>query len=357
MDGLAADTGTEHHDQAEPTGLLGPRCERAALRLDDRHVELWRGEVCDRLLDADAPWSAGQRLELDLEVVTRGGLVSLAVASPPGGPALARDQRRVAASRGPMMLGLTVVTAGRGELELEGRTVALEAGDVCLLSSPVRFRKRMGAGYGEAFLYCPLALAEAALGRAAPALEPGLAARSPTTAILADTLVSIRRQAARLAPDDWSPLVAAVLELAGAAFAPPRLAPEPSSAAEVAWRARIERYIDDHLAEPALTPPVVAAALKLSLRYLHKLFEPTGRSVAATIHARRLDRARVALLDRAHRLRSIAEISRAVGFRRADHFSRAFRARFGVSARDLRAAPRSQRLVLAGGERRQPGAQ
>ena len=61
-------------------------------------------------------------------------------------------------------------------------------------------------------------------------------------------------------------------------------------------------------------------------------------SVAATIQARRLERSRVLLLDPARRRWSIADLARAVGFARADHFSHAFRARFGVTARELRAS-------------------
>ena len=48
MDGLAADSGIER-----PEAEGGAPFERAALRLDDRHLDLWRDEVCDRLLDAE----------------------------------------------------------------------------------------------------------------------------------------------------------------------------------------------------------------------------------------------------------------------------------------------------------------
>ena len=38
--------------------------DRLVLDLDERHVGVWREEVCDRILDADAPWSAGAKLDL-----------------------------------------------------------------------------------------------------------------------------------------------------------------------------------------------------------------------------------------------------------------------------------------------------
>lgn len=319
-------------------GMDGLGSDSAAVVLDDRHLEVWRDHLCDRLLDADAPWSAGQQLDVALAVVARGDLVALNLASGHSGPALARDRRRIAASRGPAMLGLTVVTAGRAELELEGTTLELGAGDVCLLASHSRFRKRVGAGYAESFLYCPLATAEATVGPTARALTPGVAARTPLLAVLADTLRSIGRHAAHLDAADWQPLVGSVMSLTAAAFAPrPPADDTVTSAADVARRARIDRHIDAHLADPTLSPPTLAAAVHISLRYLHRLFEGRGASVAATILARRLDRARALLHDRAWRHRPIADIARAVGLPRADHFSRAFRARFGVPPRAVRA--------------------
>lgn len=102
--------------------------------------------------------------------------------------------------------------------------------------------------------------------------------------------------------------------------------------------ARAIRYIDAHLAEPALSPTTIAAGLGMSLRYLHLLFED-GASVGATILGRRLERCHAALRDDADH-RSISEIAFAWGFNDAAHFSRTFRARFGVSPRELRASLR-----------------
>ena len=154
-------------------------------------------------------------------MVARGPVVALTLATALGGAALARDRRRVAAARGPYMLGLTVVTAGRAELDIDGGAVELGAGDVCLLASPVEFHKRVGAGYAETFLYCPLTVAEAALGRPTPALTLGRAARGPLTEILADTVVSVGRHAHRLTDAEWAPLLGSILGLAAAAFGPP----------------------------------------------------------------------------------------------------------------------------------------
>jgi transcriptional regulator GlxA family with amidase domain len=62
--------------------------------------------------------------------------------------------------------------------------------------------------------------------------------------------------------------------------------------------ARLEaakHHIDQHLAEPGLTPGSTAAALGISLRHLHLLFEPTGISFAQYVTQRRLLQCRAAL--------------------------------------------------------------
>src|SRR5262249_21685259 len=75
--------------------------------------------------------------------------------------------------------------------------------------------------------------------------------------------------------------------------------------------ARLEgakRHIDQHLAEPGLTPASTAAALGISVRHLHLLFEPTGISFAQHIAQRRLLHCRAALAGPTGTRRSVADI-------------------------------------------------
>jgi hypothetical protein len=50
-----------------------------------------------------------------------------------------------------------------------------------------------------------------------------------------------------------------------------------------------KEYIALHLSEPDLSPASVAAAIKISVRQLHLLFEPTGTSFAQHVLAKRLE--------------------------------------------------------------------
>ena len=105
--------------------------------------------------------------------------------------------------------------------------------------------------------------------------------------------------------------------------------------------ARLEaakRYIDQHLAEPGLMPASTAAALGISLRQLHMLFEPTGTSFARYVTQRRLQRCRSALTSPTGIARSVVDIALGWGFNSLATFYRAFEREFGLPPTAVRGA-------------------
>jgi AraC-like DNA-binding protein len=106
---------------------------------------------------------------------------------------------------------------------------------------------------------------------------------------------------------------------------------------------QIKRYINLHLAQPNLTPARVASAHKISVRQLHRLFEPTGTSFAQYVLSRRLDECRATLLSPASARRSVADVALGWGFNSLAAFYRSFSDRCGVAPRELRASMRHER--------------
>ena len=94
---------------------------------------------------------------------------------------------------------------------------------------------------------------------------------------------------------------------------------------------QVKDYVTLHLSEPDLTPARVAAAMKISVRQLHFLFEPTETSFAEHVLARRLEECRAILESPSNRTRSVTDIAYAWGFNSLASFYRAFGQRFGVS--------------------------
>ncbi|RJL33525.1 helix-turn-helix domain-containing protein [Bailinhaonella thermotolerans] len=96
----------------------------------------------------------------------------------------------------------------------------------------------------------------------------------------------------------------------------------------------IESWIEDHLGDPALTPAVVARAHHISVRQLYRVFQAQGRTVAAHIRSRRLERCRRDLLTRPD---PVAVIAARWCFPDPAGFSRAFRRAYGLSPAAYRA--------------------
>jgi AraC-like DNA-binding protein len=81
--------------------------------------------------------------------------------------------------------------------------------------------------------------------------------------------------------------------------------------------------------QPGLDPARVAADLGMSVRYLHRLLEPTGRSFAEHLLKHRLDHAAAMLRDPDCAVLKIGAIATRAGFADISHFNRSFRRAFG----------------------------
>lgn len=100
---------------------------------------------------------------------------------------------------------------------------------------------------------------------------------------------------------------------------------------------RIRQYIDTNLASVDLGPTQIAAAHFISTRHLHSVFHEQGTTVSSWIRERRLERCRRDLLDVLLADRPVAAVAARWGFVDAAHFSRVFRAAYGISPSELRA--------------------
>lgn len=99
---------------------------------------------------------------------------------------------------------------------------------------------------------------------------------------------------------------------------------------------QITEHISANLGMPDLSPRSIAEANYISTRHLHALFAEQDTTVSAWIRERRLDRCRRDLADPALAHRGVASIAASWGFSDAAHFSRVFRAAYGVSPSELR---------------------
>jgi AraC-like DNA-binding protein len=109
---------------------------------------------------------------------------------------------------------------------------------------------------------------------------------------------------------------------------------------------RAKIYVECHLGEPGLDPARLAAAMGVSLRRLQELFQARGQCVSEWIWERRLAAAADRLADPTWAPVALGAVAYHCGFTSQAHFSRRFRARFGLPPSEFR----RQRLGGSSGE-------
>jgi AraC-like DNA-binding protein len=100
---------------------------------------------------------------------------------------------------------------------------------------------------------------------------------------------------------------------------------------------RVQAFVRAHLTDPHLTPEAIAAAHHISVRHLYKTFAGAGLRLEQWLIALRLEGARHDLARSDRRHRTIAAVAHHWCFPNTSHFTRRFRAAYGMSPREWQA--------------------
>ncbi|MFF5079417.1 helix-turn-helix domain-containing protein [Actinoplanes sp. NPDC000266] len=114
---------------------------------------------------------------------------------------------------------------------------------------------------------------------------------------------------------------------------------------------RVLADMRSHLADPELSPAAVASRHHISVRYLHRILQRENIRFGEWVRHNRLERARRDLAVSGHSDTPVAVIARRWGFTDAGHFSRAFRAAYGLSPREWRSTHQQADAPASGPQR------
>lgn len=120
--------------------------------------------------------------------------------------------------------------------------------------------------------------------------------------------------------------------------------------AKAAHRLRAHAAIADRFVDPDFNVTALASSLRMSVRYVHMLFEDQESGAGGLLRETRLARAAQLLADEAWREATIAGVAAASGFRGADSFSRAFTRAHGMTPSDFRVRSRDGDRVSGSGD-------
>ncbi|MFJ4690092.1 helix-turn-helix domain-containing protein [Streptomyces sp. NPDC088766] len=275
----------------------------------------------------------------------------LRVATVDGGPLSVRRSPRLIGPDDDQLLVVTLLVAGVAGFEQDGREADLSPGEIVFCDTARPLRMTFPQPFRTKSLLLPrrlLGLDESDLRRltAAP-LRPDTTVGS----LLAPFLGRLVDTAATYPPSTGEALARHVVDLL-TVLVGERLHQERADASGESRTLlpRIQTFIDLHLADPDLTPDAIARAHRISVRYLHKLFQAEGVTVGRWIQRRRLQECRRELARREAAARTIAATARQWGFTSAAHFSRVFRDAYGLSPAEWRDfAARARRVPASPG--------
>jgi AraC-like DNA-binding protein len=239
-----------------------------------------------------------------------------------------------------------VQTSGRGRISQDGRDAELDPGDLALTDSTRPFQLDFNREFSQSVLQIPRELLLSRVGPAERFTANRIDGRRGLARLLSPMLQSLERQLHDIPIDTHERVGGNAIDLIATALLS-ESGETPISAAMT--RVRVKFWIETHLADD-LSGERIAAACRLSVRHLNRLFAGEGTSLMQHVWERRLAHCRRNLLAPRMSNRPIGEIALAAGFKDLSHFSRAYRVRFGRTARDDRAAPdpryRSETHVL-----------
>ena len=241
-------------------------------------------------------------------------------------PRLARDDMEPA-----LFLGVQV--AGSSMVIQDGREAVLRPGDLALYDTTRPYTLVNDGGIDHHYFRVPrdlLALPQRALDRA---VAVRFDRDEPLVALVSGYLTRLAEQplppAARAAVS--VPSVELIRALVTTRAGATRLARESLS------RTLVDRALEHartHLSDPGLSPERIAAALNVSVRRLYAAMAEVDISLAGWVRTQRLEACRHELARARHL--TVAAVATRGGFVDPAHFSRVFRAEFGMSPREWR---------------------
>ncbi len=237
--------------------------------------------------------------------------------------------------------GLYVVLQVEGESQYAqgGATQLLNPGDFVVVDASQTTEAHCDVPAAQAVLFIPLSAVPADLSHPMRMKVRRFDGTDGVGAMASEFLATFVKHAPHLPEPQAERLLRALADiLSTASLSLEEQTVQSSSKRQSFHLNRILQYLSANLRDPDLTPTTIAAAHDISRRYLGKLFEGRGVSITRYVWGQRLDRCRRELEDPLSAHKQITQIAFAWGFNSASHFSRAFKERFGMSPKQVRAA-------------------
>lgn len=253
-----------------------------------------------------------------------------------GGPHVVERTPRQAAQDDLPSFKVSLMLAGTGLLVQDGRETVLRPGDLAVYDTSRPYALEFDRDFRSLVVMFPQRRIELPGGMIRQLTAVRLGGDSGVGAIVAPFLGHLGDHLEQLEQAPGTRLTHSTLDLVSTLFSA-ELGSSARQDPHGVLLDRIRAHIEEHLASADLTPTSIAAAHFISTRHLHALFHDTGTTVSAWIRQRRLEHCRRDLLAPQLADVPVSAVATRWGFIDAAHFSRAFKAEFGLPPREYRA--------------------
>lgn len=228
-------------------------------------------------------------------------------------------------------VAVLITRSGSETVTQEVAEAYMRPGDAVAWDSTRPARFEVWEPLAKRSLLIPRSALDEVSGRAWTSAGVLLDGKAPAVRLLIGYLDALSRTLPDLSMSGVSAARNATLELFIGALQPGGSV--DSSIVGPALRANMERWIESHLLVGEVTPAAIAAAHNVSVRTLYRVFEMTGETVGEVVRVRRLAKARRDLTESGEPISTIAYRWR---FSDSSHFSKAFKAHYGVCPSEYR---------------------
>jgi AraC-like DNA-binding protein len=307
-----------------------------------QRLAYWTDLVCDTYVQLDCDAAAG-RSSIDGDIIAD-ELASLRLSKVTATPQIVRRTAAKIAHANEDYFLVSIQTRGEGLILQDDRVARLQPGDFALYDSTRPYELRFDGSFQQYVLQLPGPTLRTALHRTDALTASAVSGQRGAGHLMIGMIRTLAADIDTLTPASAHAVAESVTQILIAGLsALPAARQAPVSHLTAYHRERIKACARARLRDPGLSVASLAQELRLSPSTLHRCWSGEPCGLSEWIWAQRLDAARHDLCDPNQASRSVSEIAYSWGFNDAAHFSRAFRGRFGRSAREFRAGAREMR--------------
>jgi AraC-like DNA-binding protein len=301
-----------------------------------QRLEAWRSVVCDTLGPLDMRADPDTPLHGEIEA---GQLGSVGV-----GRVLTSTPHSVHRTRGlirrdsPELYRVVLAVAGNLTIAQDDRSSRLAPGEFAIYDFTRPYDLAYETGVQLAVFSLPHALVSVPADPVRRLTATAIAPDDGSAALAAPLLRRVAFDLSTYRPESAARLSTVITDLVTAAVAErvERTGAMPEASRDRMLLIRVHTFIEQHLGETGLDPGGVAAAHHVSVRQLHRLFASQNTTVAAWIRQRRLEHCRRDLTDPTLHDVPVSAVAAKWGLVESAHFSRVFRAAYGLPPTEYR---------------------